>query len=211
MLGSSGVSAAPFCRLSLWPHPLLLFSRLGFLPWVFVTTWVGRLQSCLGFYLILGELSFPCPGFRWAFPVVWLSRLLVFSWNLYLGSFLSLPVFADGLGWFRLILGYPPSVAWLWRLLPWFFVRYLSACPRGAAMPLDSLVLWCSWSSRWVTCLRSGLCSSSVRDRDVAFPPFGGFDFWPLCRVPCLGLTLWASACVGPGGCPAFSRVGPAP
>ena len=44
-------------------------------------------------------------------------------------------------------------------------------------MPLDSLVLWCSWSSRSVTCLRSGLCSSSVRDRDVAFPPLGGFAF----------------------------------
>ena len=26
-----------------------------------------------------------------------------------------------------------------------------------------------------------------------------------------LRLTLWASACIGPLGCPAFSRVGPAP
>ena len=187
-----------------------------FLAWVF---FLGRL---LGLGLVgcnpawvhtffLGELSFPCPGFRWAVPAVWFSRLLVFSWNLYLGSFLSLPVFADGLGWLRLILGCPPSVAWQWRLLPWFFVRSLSACPHGAAVPLDSLVLWCSWSSRWVTCLRSGLCSSSVCDRDVAFPPFGGFDFWPSCGVPCLRLTLWASACIGPGSCPAFSRVGPAP
>ena len=86
-------------------------------------------------------------------------------------------MFADDFGWLGLILGYPPFVAWLWRLLPWFFVRYLSACPRGAAVPLDSLVLWCSWSSRSVTCLRSGLCSSSVCDRDVAFPPLGGFAF----------------------------------
>ena len=83
---------------------LSLFSRLYFLPWAFVRTWVGRLRSCLGSYLLLGELSFPCPGFRWAVHVVWLSRLLVFSWNLYLGSFLSLPVFADGLGWLRLSL-----------------------------------------------------------------------------------------------------------
>ena len=44
-----------------------------------------------------------------------------------------------------------------------------------------------------------------------AFPPFGEFDYWPLCGVPCLRLTLCASACVGPGGCPSFSRVGPAP
>ena len=30
-------------------------------------------------------------------------------------------------------------------------------------------------------------------------------------RGHCLRLPLWASACVGPHGCPAFSRVGPAP
>ena len=129
-------------------HTLSLFSLRGFLPWAFVRTWVGRLRSCLGSYLLLEVLSFPCPGFRWAVPAIWLSRRLVFSWNLSLGSSLSLPLFADGFGWLGLILGYPPSVAWLWRLLPWFFVRYLSACPRGAAVPLDSLVLWCSWSSR---------------------------------------------------------------
>ena len=44
-----------------------------------------------------------------------------------------------------------------------------------------------------------------------AFPPSGGFDYWPSCGVPYLRLTLCASACVGPGGCPSFSRVGPAP
>ena len=158
---------------------LSFFSCRGFLPWAFVRTSVGRLRYCLDSYLLLGELSFPCLGFCWVVPAVWLSRHLVFSWNLSLRSFLLLPVFAVGLGWLVLILGYPPSVAWLWSLLPWFFVRYLLACPRGAAVPLDSLVLWCSWSLRWVTCLRSGLCSSSVRDRDVAFPPFGGFDFRP--------------------------------
>ena len=89
--------------------------------------------------------------------------------------------------------------------------QILVSLPSWGAVPMDSLVLWCSWPSRWVTCLRSGLCSSSVRDHDVAFPPFGGFDFWPSCGVPCLRLTLWASACIGPGGFPAFSRVGPAP
>ena len=127
----------------------LCFLAWVFLSWAFVRTWVGRLQSCLGSCLLLGELSFPCPGFGLAIPADWLSRLLVFSWNLYLGSFPSFPVFADGLGWLRLILGCPPSVAWWWRLLPWFFVRYLSACPRRAAVPLDSLILRCSWSSRW--------------------------------------------------------------
>ena len=32
-----------------------------------------------------------------------------------------------------------------------------------------------------------------------------------LVRGHCLKLMLWASACVGPHGCPAFSWVGPAP
>ena len=32
-----------------------------------------------------------------------------------------------------------------------------------------------------------------------------------LVRGHCLMLTLWASACVGPHSCPAFSQVGPAP
>ena len=122
------------------------FSHLGFLPWAFVRPWVGGLRSCLGSCLLLGELSFPCPGFCLAVPAVWLSRLLQFSWNLCLGSFLSLPVFADSL---RMVFGCPPSVAWRRRLLPWFSVRYLLACPRGAAVPLDSSLLRCSWSSRW--------------------------------------------------------------
>ena len=64
--------------------------------------------------------------------------------ELALGSSLSLSVLADGLRWLRFILGCPPSVASLWRLLPWSFVRYLLACPRGAAVPLDSWVLRCS-------------------------------------------------------------------
>ena len=149
VLGSSEVSVAPFCRLSLRPHPLLMFSRLGFFlgrllglglvgcgpAWVPAFFWGNSPSLVLIFSWRF--LQFGCPG-SWCF-----------SWNLYLGSFLSLPVFADGLGWLRLILGCPPSVAWQWRLLPWFFVRYLLAYPRGAAVPLDSLVLRCSWSSRW--------------------------------------------------------------
>ena len=89
----------------------LSFSRRRFLPWAFVMTWVSRQRSCLGSYLLLEVLSFPCPGFRWAVPAVWWSRHLLFSWNLTLGSSLSLPVFADGLRWLGLILSCPPSVA----------------------------------------------------------------------------------------------------
>ena len=188
----------------------LSFSCRGFLPWAFVVTWVSRRRSCLGSYLLLEVLSFPCPGFRWAFPAVWWSRRLLFSWNLTLGSSLSLPVFAVGLRWLVFILGCPPFVAWLWRLLPWFFVRYLLACPRGAAVPLDSLVLWCS-------CLH---VRSPVSGQVCVLPQSTIVTLlsllWvglllALVRGLCLRLTLWASACVGPPGCPAFSRVGPAP
>ena len=87
------------------------FSRRGFLPWAFVVTWVSRRRSYLGSYLLLALLSFPCSGFRWAVPAFWWSRRLLFSWNLILGSSLSLPVFADGLRWLGFILGCPPSVA----------------------------------------------------------------------------------------------------
>ena len=57
------------------PSPSVV-SRLGFLPLAFVRTWVGRLWSCLGSCLLLGEnspslvlvvfawwlLQFGCPG-----------------------------------------------------------------------------------------------------------------------------------------------------
>ena len=48
----------------------LCFLAWVFLPWAFVGTWVGRLRSCLGSCLLLGEHSFPCPGFHLAVPSV---------------------------------------------------------------------------------------------------------------------------------------------
>ena len=84
--------------------------------------------------------------------------------------------------WLGFLLGCPTAVASLWRVLTWFFVRYLLACPHGAAEPLDSLVRWCFYSSCWVTYLRSVRCSSSVHDRDLAFLPLVGFAF-SLCAV----------------------------
>ena len=48
----------------------LCFLDWVFLPWAFVRTWVGRLRSCLGSCLLLGELSLPCPGFCLAVPAV---------------------------------------------------------------------------------------------------------------------------------------------
>ena len=77
----------------------------------------------------------------------WMVQVPAVFLNLTLGSSLSLPVLAAGLRWLRFILGCLPSVASLWRGLTWFFIRYLLACPHGAAVPLDSWVRWCSYSS----------------------------------------------------------------
>ena len=111
-------------------------------------------------------------------------RTLAVGWSWYLlfsGTFLGFfPLasrLAAGLRWLGFILGCPPSVASLWRVLTWFFVRYLLACPDDVTVPLGYWVRWCSYSSCWVTYLMSGRCSSSVHDRDVAFPPLVGFAF----------------------------------
>ena len=118
----------------------LSFCRRGSLPWAFARTWVSRPRPCLGSSLLLGVLSFPCPGFSLGDSGRWIVQAPALFLGLTLCSSLSLPVLAAGLRWLRFILGCPP------RLLPWFFVGYLLACPRGAAVPLGSWVLWCSWS-----------------------------------------------------------------
>ena len=89
------------------------------------------LPSFGGAPLTLSWVSFDDSG-RWVVqaPAVFLG--------LTLGSSLSLPVLVAGLRWLRFLLGGPPSVALLRRLLPWFFVRYSLACPRDTAVPLDS-------------------------------------------------------------------------
>ena len=111
-------------------------------------------------------------------------RALAVGWSWYLlisGPFLGFFPFASrltaGLRWLGFLLHCPPSVASLWRVLKWFFVSCLLACPHGAAVPLDSWVQWWFSSFCWVTYLRSGRCSSSVHDRDVAFPPLVGLAF----------------------------------
>ena len=122
----------------------LSFCRRGFLPWAFARTWVSRPSPCLGSSLLLGVLTFPCPGFSLGDSGRWMVQAPAFFLGLTLSFSLSLPVLTAGLRWLRFILGCPPSVASLRRLLPWFFVGYLLACPRAAAVPLDSWVLWCS-------------------------------------------------------------------
>ena len=106
------------------------------------------------------------------------------SWTLCWGSFLSLPVFADCSGWLQIVFGYPPSVSWRRLVLPWFSVGDCRLARMG---------LRCLWVPRscgvpglrdGTYCLRSGLCSSSVRDRDVALPSLWWVGFLAFVRGP---------------------------
>ena len=114
-----------------------------------VCFWPAVSQAFVGYEGGLG-----CPSWfvmalgSWtAYSGRWMVQVPAVFLNLTLGSSLSLPVLAAGLRWLRFIFGCPPSVASLWRGLTWFFIRYLLACPHGAAVPLDSWVQWCSYSS----------------------------------------------------------------
>ena len=69
-------------------------------------------------------------------------------------------------------------------MLPWFSVGALSACPRGAAMPLGASVLQCSWSRDGVTCLRSSCVLPQSLIVTKSFPPSSGVGFMALVRVP---------------------------
>ena len=86
----------------------------------------------------------------------------------------------------RIVLGYPPSVAWRRKVLPWFSVRDLSACPRGAAVPLSSSV----------PCLRLVLCSSACVSPGGC-PSFSQVGPAPSHWVPCLWTWLvWDASTV---------------
>ena len=138
-------------------------------------------------------------------PLSWVSlgdsgRWVVQAPAIFLGSSLSFPVVAAGLRWLRFILGCPPSVASLWRLLPWFFVRYLLA-PGSCGVP-----------SLHVRSLISGLVCVLPQSTIVTLLSLLWLDLLLIfVRFHYLRLSLWASACGRPHGCPAFSRVGADP
>ena len=81
-VGFCGVSVAPFCRLGLWSHPLLLLFLAGFLPLTFVGTWVGRLRSCL----LLGGTLLPL---SWLFSLGDSHCVVVQAPCIFLDSFLG--------------------------------------------------------------------------------------------------------------------------
>ena len=142
--------------LGLLSHPLLLL----FLAWV----------SSFG---ICSDLGWKAAVLSWFLPSFFFLGggggspslvLVVFAWRFQQfgcpSSLSFLELFAGVLssrfqclliarGGCRIVLGYPPSVAWRREVLPWFSVRGMSACPSGAAVPPGSSVLRGSWSSRW--------------------------------------------------------------
>ena len=129
----------------LTPSPLAAPS-----PFVVVDFFLG----CFFGLGLVGSVRALVPTFWWCST----SLVLCFAWQLwpfgspgtcyFLGSYLGFFPLASSVGcclrWLRFILGCPPSVASLWRLLPGLFVWSLLACPRGTAVPLASWVLWCS-------------------------------------------------------------------
>ena len=110
--------------------------------------------------------------------------------------------------WF--ILGCPPSVASLRWLLP--------GSLSGACW-LAHVELLCLWSPGF--CGVPSLHVRSLVSGPVCVLPQSAIVtllslLWlglllVFVQFHCLRLTLWASACVGPHGCPVFSRVGADP
>ena len=121
-----------------------------------------------------GGVFFPCPRcFRLAVPTVLLSRLLEFLVLLAGVSVLSLPLFTDGSGcladgpWFSALCSLAPGGVALFFWHGPVVLRYSGCSDSGFLGPAGFGGL-----RDGVTCLRSGLCSSSVHDRNEDFPSF---------------------------------------
>ena len=131
------------------------------LSWGFLVRHSIALASCR---------TLSCRALRWTVPTVWWSKLLEFSWTLCWGSFLSLTVFADSSGWLS-------DNPWL---------SALRCLTEGGV----ALVFWVPRSGRVhglrerVTCLRSCLWSSSIRDRNEDFPSYWWIWFLSFVRGP---------------------------
>ena len=82
------------------------------------------------------------------------------------------------------------------------------ACPRGAAVPLDS---WGVPSLPVRSPISGPVCVLPQSTIGTLLSLLWVGLLLVFVQLPYLRLTLWASACVGPHGCPAFSRVGADP
>ena len=111
----------------------------------------------------------------------------------------------------RIVFGYPPSVAWRRLVLPWFSVRdcWLALVGlRCLGVPRSCGV---HDLRDGATCLRSGLCSSSVRDRVVAFPSFWWVWFLAFVRgpLPQAGAVFFGMSSLGSVGAHDLQAVPP--
>ena len=185
-----------------------------FLPLAFVQAWVGRLRSCLGSSLLLGGALLPLSSlFSLGCSNCLLSRLLEFLQLLAGVSFLSLPVFAVSSEW----LTDSPWLSALRCLAAGCVTLFFCQEPCRLAL-VGPRCLWVPRSCGvpglrdGVTCLRSGLCSSSVLDRNEDFPSF--WWVWFLAFVlgsPSSGWSNVLRPVIVPMAIPPSTWIGPAP
>ena len=186
VLGSSGVSVVPFCRLGLWSHPLPSLVPRWVSSFGVCWPWVGRLRSCLGSCLLLvwNSPSLVLVVFAWRFLRCGCPGSLSFSCTLSWGSssrFQFLLIARAGCGW---SLVFRP---------PWLGGGVCSPGFLLGSCWLALVGLRCLWVTQscsvhglrdGVTGLKSGLCSSSVLDRHEVFLSFWWVWFLALVRVP---------------------------
>ena len=149
----------------------------GFLPLAFVQAWVGRLRSCLGSFLLFfwgGGALLPLSSL---FSLGGSNCFVVQAPCVFLYSLLGFFPLASSVCWYLGVVGRSflvirPPLLGCGRCYPGF----LSGACRLALVGLRCL--WVPRSCRvhglrdGTTCLRSGLCSSSVRVRNEDFPSF---------------------------------------
>ena len=175
VLSSRGVSGAAFGSLGLLSLPLLLL----------FLAWVSSFGVCSDWGWKAEVLSWFLPSFGGGSPslvlVVCPSSLSFL--DLFAGVLSSrLQCLLLARGGCRIVLGYLPSMAW--RCYPGF----LSGACRLALVGLRCLWVLHSCGVHGlrdgVTFLWSGLCSSSVRDRNDDFPSFWWVWFLAFVRGP---------------------------
>ena len=179
--GIYGANSLRVCSLGC-PSWLVIFLS-GLFVLHLIWQWGGLVTDLWPLLLLL------CVGLLWGLCCAVLSHWLlhaqtcrVFAWGFLKfrgpSSWCFLGLFTGVISSrFRCHPDSSPSVAWRRGMLPWCSVGGFSPCPSGAVMPLGSSVLKGSWSSRWASCLRSALWSSSVCVHDEDFPSFWGVGF----------------------------------
>ena len=96
-------------------------------------------------------------------------------------------------------------------LSPWPIVA-----PSPSVVPRLGFCLWCLFGLGLVGCGPAGVPAFFFFGGGGTLLPLSwwfslGSSYSLVVQAPCVFLKSWLSACVGPGGCPSFSLVRPAP